>query len=158
MKKKVFVAASITGGRETLPFVKFIVRFLQDRGCEVPSVHNAGDNPVQTFVEKIEDPTATDDNSFRDWDNKWIDEGDLFVAEVSTPSHGVGGEFEHCRLKPQLGLNLTPILCLHLRGRNVSPYLTGISERERDHIWFRPYRNEDDLKDILEEFLSSFGG
>lgn len=154
--KTVFVAASITGGRETLPFVKFITKFLQDRGYDVPSVHNAGDDPIQTFVEKVGNPTATNDNSFRDWDNTWIEECELFIAEVSTPSHGVGGEFEHCRLKPRMGLNRIPMLAVYLGEIEVSPYLTGISEEEKTYIWFRVYRNEEDLAGILSEFLAAF--
>ncbi len=153
-KKSVFVAASLTAGRETLPFVKFIVQFLQDAGYEVPSVHNAGDDPNQTFCDKIQDPAANNDHSFREWDNKWIEEAHLFVAEVTTPSHGVGGEFEHCRIKERLGLNRTPMLCVSLEGRTVSPYITGLSEEEKPWIWFRSYRNTEDLASTLREFLS----
>ena len=40
-RREVFVAASITGGREALPFVKFAVQFLEDKKYRVPSLHNA---------------------------------------------------------------------------------------------------------------------
>lgn len=73
------------------------------------------------------------------------------------PSHGVGGEFEHCRLKPRLGFNRTPMLGLYLERRNISPYLLGISDEEKSYIWFRSYFSNSDLALILDEFLSAFG-
>lgn len=156
-RKSVFVATSLTGGRAMKPYVVYMVKFLQKRGYNVLSTHNAADDPIREFVKKIGDPTATDDHSFREGDNKWIEECNLFIAEVTTPSHGVGGEFEHCRLKPRMGLPTTPMLCVYLKGTTVSPYIKGVSTLESPYIWFQPYRNKRDLNRILTEFLTVFG-
>lgn len=155
-KETVFVAASITGGRAMLRFVKFIVAHIERRGYDVPSRHNAADNPIQAFVEKIGDPTATDPVSFRRWNNLWIEEAKFFVAEVSIPSSGLGAEFEHCILKQRLGLNLTPMLCLYREGKTVSPHLTGIEKWERSYVWFRSYYYTPDLARTIDEFLAAF--
>jgi hypothetical protein len=153
----VFVAASITGGMQTLPVRKFIVKHLQQRGYEVPSIHNAADDPIRAFVEKIGDPTATTPVHFRRWNNRWIEEAKLFVAEASLPSSGLGAEFERCILKQRLGLNLTPMLCLHKAGKTVSPHLIGIELYEERYVWFRPYDTMGDISLILDQFIAAFG-
>ncbi len=153
--KTAFVAASITHGRETLPFVRFIIGLLQYHGYDVPSVHNAADDPVKVFVEKIGDPTATDPASFYEWNNRWIEEADIFVAEMSIPSDGRGAEFERCILKPRLGLSQTPILGVYLEGSRVSPHILGAGQK-KTHIWFRSYREISDLRIALEDFLVAF--
>lgn len=155
-KEMVFVAASITGGRETLPFVKFIVRYIEQHGYKVPSQHNAADDPIQAFIEEVGDPTATTPVHFRRYNNRWIEKARFFVAEVSIPSSGLGAEFEHCILKPGLGLNPTPMLCVYHADRIVSPHLTGIEEWEKNLVWFRPYRDEVDIARVIDEFLAAF--
>ena len=155
--KRAFVAASISGGREMLDTVKYIISIVEEREYEVLSLHNGSDDPVQTFLEKTGDPDATSDNDFRDWDNRWIEAADIFIAEISTPSHGVGAEFEHCRLKPRLRLPLTPILCLYKRGvGRISPMIKGIADDE-SYIWVREYHDFFSLKMILVAFLETFG-
>lgn len=155
-REKVFVAASITGGRERLPFVITIMELLRLQGCKILSPHNGAADPVEIFTKAVGDPAATNDASFYQWNVRWIEEAELFVAEMTTPSHGVGAEFEHCRLKPRLGFNQTPMLCLFSHESKVSPHLTGVSETEKEYIWFRPYRSGTDLAHTITQFLAMF--
>jgi len=156
-EKRAFVGASSDGGEDYRAIVKFIIEFLGERGIEVRSQHNGSLEPVKTFLKMVGDPTRTDDNSFRDTDCKWIEEDDLFIAEASHRSTGLGAEFHHARLKPRLGLPLTPILVVHQPGCYVSPMLKGISKSEEGYIWIRKYANPEELRGILLEFLARFG-
>jgi nucleoside 2-deoxyribosyltransferase len=52
-------------------------------------------------------------------DVAWIRQSDALVAEVSTPSHGVGYEVAFA-----LSLG-KPVLCCYLEGRAVSKMITG---------------------------------
>ena len=45
-------------------------------------------------------------------DLRWLDESDLVVAEVSTPSHGVGYEIAYARYVRRI-----PVIALYRRGR-----------------------------------------
>ncbi|MBI2609678.1 hypothetical protein HYW53_00690 [Candidatus Giovannonibacteria bacterium] len=116
MKKSAFVAAASGQGEEYCAIVSVIIKNLERRGIDVPSRHNGSTDPVKVFLDQVGDPTKNNHNSFRDIDYQWVEEADLFVAEVSFRSVGLGGEFEHCRLKPRLGLPLTPMLALHRPG------------------------------------------
>jgi hypothetical protein len=50
---------------------------------------------------------------------RWLEECDVVVAEVSTPSHGVGYEVA-------VGLSLQkPVLCCYQRGKRISKIITG---------------------------------
>jgi nucleoside 2-deoxyribosyltransferase len=52
-------------------------------------------------------------------DIRWIEECDALIAEVSTPSHGVGYEIAYA-----LGLG-KPVLCCYKRGVPVSKMIVG---------------------------------
>ena len=156
-RKEVFVAASLTRARSTLPYVKFAIKFVRGQGYRVLSEHNGADHPLKTFLEQVGNPETYNHNLFRDTDNTWIKKCGLFIADLTDPSHGVGGEWENCRLKPELGSFLTPMLGISLADTKVSAYVDGIREEEKSFIWFRSYRDEDDLAGILSEFLEKFG-
>ncbi len=159
-RKEVFIAASLTHARTALPYVKFAIKFVREKGYRVLSEHNGSDQPVKTFLEQIGNPQTTDDdfhNLFRDNDNEWTMQCGMFIADLTDPSHGVGGEWENCRLKPELGSFLTPMLGIFPEGTKVSAYIDGIREEEGPFIWFRSYRDESDLAGVLWEFLGEFG-
>jgi nucleoside 2-deoxyribosyltransferase len=52
-------------------------------------------------------------------DTRWITECDMLLAEVSTPSHGVGYEIAYA-----LALG-KQVLCLYHQGRKVSKMILG---------------------------------
>ena len=108
----IYFACSITGGRDDEPVYQQIVAALQSDGHEVPTALLAGSDAIR--LEVIVDPVEVYTR-----DTHWIDGCDLLVAEVSTPSHGVGYEIGYA-----LGLG-KPVLCLHREGLAVSKMITG---------------------------------
>lgn len=108
----IYFACSITGGREDEPIYQKIVAALQADGHEVPTALLAGSDVIE--LEVIADPVDVYTR-----DTNWIEGCDLLVAEVSTPSHGVGYEIGYA-----LGLG-KPVLCLYQEGVPVSKMITG---------------------------------
>ena len=108
----IYFACSITGGRKDEPVYQEIVAALQAEGHEVPTALLAGSDVIE--LEVIVDPVEVYTR-----DTRWIESCDLLVAEVSTPSHGVGYEIGYA-----LGLG-KPVLCLHRQGIPVSKMITG---------------------------------
>ena len=81
---KIYFAGSIRGGRNDKELYFQIIQHLQKYG-EVLTEHVGHIN----LTESGEDLS---DNSIYERDMSWISEADIFVAEVSTPSIGVGYE------------------------------------------------------------------
>ena len=80
---KIFFAASIKGGREHQPTFDFIVRELQKYGTvHAPYV---GDAALSEYGE-----TGLSDTSIVERERAALSDADLVVAEVTTPSLGVG--------------------------------------------------------------------
>lgn len=82
---KIYFAASISGGRQRQPIMQRIVDALKQDGHHVLSEHVANPN-----VRQLEKGISQQEIYSRDM--AWIRECDLMVAEVSTPSLGVGYE------------------------------------------------------------------
>ncbi len=78
-------------------------------------------------------------------DVAWIRACQALVAEVSTPSHGVGYEIA---FSLELG---KPVLCLFQEGRPVSKMITG---NTRPGLRVCAYRDADQAVTIMREFLS----
>lgn len=110
---KVYFACSIIGGRQDEAAYRLIVEAMLDAGHQVPTAANAG-VPGHGGLEPDMDATAVYQR-----DIAWIDACAALVAEVSTPSHGVGYEIAYA-----LGQG-KPVLCLWRKGVNVSKMLTG---------------------------------
>lgn len=110
---KVYFACSITGGRQDEAAYRLIVEAMLAAGHEVPTAANAG-VVGQGSLEPDMDPAAVYAR-----DIAWIDDCAALVAEVSTPSHGVGYEIAYA-----LGQG-KPVLCLWHKGVKVSKMLTG---------------------------------
>jgi 2'-deoxynucleoside 5'-phosphate N-hydrolase len=108
----IYFACSITGGREFEPVYQAIVAGLEADGHVIPTSHLASSEVIG--MEKVVSPQEI---YLRDI--QWINQADLVIAEVSTPSHGVGYEVAHA-----LSIG-KPVLCLYQQGRAVSKMLTG---------------------------------
>jgi nucleoside 2-deoxyribosyltransferase len=108
----IYFACSITGGRTFESAYQEITRYLLKNGHEVPTAHLAGSNVMA--MEKVIDPREVYNR-----DTAWIRACNALIAEVSTPSHGVGYEIgfalEHGK----------PVLCLAQNGISVSKMITG---------------------------------
>ncbi len=80
-------------------------------------------------------------------DVNWIRESDLLIAEVSTPSHGVGYEIGYA-------LDLEkPVLCLFKNGVVVSKMITGNPHRL---LTVMEYKDMSDAEEILHTYLTAF--
>jgi len=97
--KKVYFAGSIRGGRNDSVLYAEIIAILQDLGCEVLTEH-LGDKMLSVSGE-----TGLSKNIY-DRDLNWLKQADVLVAEVTTPSLGVGYEIAKAE---KMG---KPILCL----------------------------------------------
>ncbi len=81
----IYFACSITGGREFEPAYQSITRALLEDGHAVPTAHLAGADVKA--LEAVVSPVEVYER-----DAAWIEACDVLIAEVSTPSHGVGYE------------------------------------------------------------------
>jgi nucleoside 2-deoxyribosyltransferase len=108
----IYFSCSITGGRKDQQAYQAIVTALLEDGHEVPTAILASKD-VMAF-ETIIQPEEV---FLRD--TAWVEDCDAVVAEVSTPSHGVGYEIA-------LALSLgKPVLCCYQSGRRVSKMILG---------------------------------
>jgi len=108
----IYFACSITGGRKDELHYQNIVDCLLDEGHEVPTASLANEEVI--IFEGLVDPEEV---FLRD--TTWIQDCDILIAEVSTPSHGVGYEIGYALY---LG---KPVICLHQVEASVSKMLTG---------------------------------
>ncbi|MEK7526093.1 MAG: hypothetical protein AAB546_01285, partial [Patescibacteria group bacterium] len=91
----------------------------------------------------------------RKQDNEWVDQATHLVAVVNAPSHGVGMEIERAILKPQRGLNETPILCLihETLLDKLSFMVRGVSEDEHPSFHLKTYTNLQEAQNTVHDFL-----
>ena len=138
---KVYFACSISGGRKDEKVYQHLVSILLDCGLDVPTAHIA-----ETGIEIIDGQEDPRDIYQRDVD--WIAESNLLIAEVSTPSHGVGYE---------IGYALTlgkPVLCLYNEAVNVSKMITG---NPHPLLTVQAYRDLQEAEKSLRAYLTSTG-
>jgi 2'-deoxynucleoside 5'-phosphate N-hydrolase len=112
----IYFACSISGGRKDEKVYQYLVSKLLEYGHQVPTAHIA-----ETGIEIVDGQEDPRDIYQRDVD--WIVESDILIAEVSTPSHGVGYEIGYA-----LSLG-KPVLCLYDQAANVSKMITGNPHR-----------------------------
>ena len=136
---KVYFACSISGGRRDEQIYQHLVRTLLRLGADVPTAHIA-----ETGIEIIDGQEDPRDIYQRDVD--WIEESDLLIAEVSTPSHGVGYELGYALF---LG---KPVLCLFSDQAVVSKMITG---NPHPLLALGGYRDLEEADQILESYLSA---
>ena len=135
----IYFACSITGGREFEPIYRVITSALLSDGHEVPTAHLADSN-VKEFEKRVEP------REIYERDTAWIRACEALVAEVSTPSHGVGYELAYA-------LNLgKPVLCVYREGQPISKMLTGNSQAT---ISIKSYRDAEEAIAIIRSFLQS---
>jgi nucleoside 2-deoxyribosyltransferase len=108
---KIYFAASIRGGRSLQTTYQTIVDHLKQSGHEVLSENVA----FETMAEQ-----GISDEAVYAQDTAWLDECDAVVAEVTTPSLGVGYEIGYALHKAH-----KPVLCLCQAGAPLSAMLNG---------------------------------
>lgn len=137
---RIYFAGAISGGRDNLPVYQHIVSRLKLLGHSVPSEHVA-DPRV------LEQEGSAAPRTVYERDVCWIRESDAMIAEVSTPSLGVGYEVA-CAL--QYGKS---VLCLHREGLVISKMITGNTSPQ---LSLFTYRDTTQLDCLLDSFLAAF--
>jgi hypothetical protein len=137
---KVYFACSISGGRKDEKIYQKIVQTLLSLGINVPTAHIA-----ETGVEEIDALEEALDIYHRDV--QWINESDLLIAEVTTPSHGVGYEIGYALNQGM------PVLCIYNQKAVVSKMITG---NPHPLLSVYSYQNWPQAEEILQNYLLGF--
>lgn len=133
----IYFSCSLTGGRKDEAVYTAMVEHLLSKGHTVPTAHLA--HPDVMALEQV-----VDAHEVYRRDIRWIHECDALIAEVSTPSHGVGYEISYAI---SLG---KPVLCCYRRGVRVSKMLLG---NNSEHIRVHPYEDTPSALGLIEDFL-----
>lgn len=132
---KFYFAGAIRGGRDKVETFIKINDLLKKYGI-VLDEHVANPN-----VNKLEQNISLEEIYTRDIN--WIEECDIVVAEVSTPSLGVGYELAYAE-------NLDkPIICLYDENINVSAMIRG-----NKYFNLMKYKDDDELIEELDHHLN----
>jgi hypothetical protein len=133
----IYFACSITGGRDDEAVYQAIVDALLADGHEVPTAHIA--KPEVVSLENVVEP---EDVFTRDVE--WINNSEALIAEVSTPSHGVGYEIAYA-------LSISkPVLCCHQKGVKVSKMITG---NNNPQLTVHSYTDLDEAQRLVRSFI-----
>ncbi len=135
---KIYFCGSIRGGRDLAETYAKIIELLQTHG-RVLTEHIA--DPL--IIQK-EEESQTDDEIYSQ-DISWLRESDFVVAEVTTPSIGVGFEIGYAVRMEK------PILCLYNDGAShkISAMISGCPELKTVH-----YQEVGELINPIEDFIS----
>jgi nucleoside 2-deoxyribosyltransferase len=133
----IYFACSITGGRKYESTYQRITSFLLQAGHVVPTAHLADPQ-----VKDLEEVVKAGDVFKRD--TAWIRACDALIAEVSTPSHGVGYEIAYALTLQK------PVLCLHQEGLSISKMLSG---NPHSMLRVHGYRQAEDIPSIIQSFI-----
>lgn len=133
---KIYFAGSIRGGREDWALYREIISVLGDYGTVL--TEHVGNSDLAVTGEDSED------RYIHDRDLVWLRSCDVLVAEVTTPSLGVGYEIAKAT---EWG---KPVLCLYRTGtgRPLSAMIAG-----SEGVTVREYQSAASVKAIASEFL-----
>ena len=135
---KIYFAGAIRGGREDAAVYLELVELLRAYGTVL--TEHIADGHLTSLGEQ------GDDRAIHDRDLAWLKEADCLVAEVTTPSLGVGFEIGKAT---EWDIR---ILCLFRpgAGRALSALIAG-----SDRVTVREYRSPTDVKEIFEQFFAA---
>lgn len=133
----IYFACSITGGREFESIYQVITKALLADGHEVPTAHLA--DPGVKAREGMVDAAEIFER-----DTAWIRACHAVIAEVSTPSHGVGFEVAY-----SLNLN-KDVLCVYREGQRLSKMLTG---NPHPKLQVKSYNDTQEVVQIIRSYL-----
>jgi hypothetical protein len=133
---KIYFAGSIRGGRDDAALYHEIVKLLRNYG-QVLTEHVA-DTQLGVLAQDI------GDKKIHDRDLAWLRESDYLVAEVTTPSLGVGYEIGKTT---EWG---KPVLCLYrpTAGRSLSAMIAGSS-----NVTLKEYQTPAQLNEIFSDYF-----
>ena len=134
---KVYFSCSLTGGRQDQPTYAALVNHLVAQGHDVLTAHLASAEVMAE--EAVVDPIAVYQR-----DTAWVEDCDAMIAEVSTPSHGVGYEVAYALDRHK------PVLCCYRAETRVSKMILGNTSPQ---ITVKAYRDEAEAVQIVDRFL-----
>lgn len=137
---KIYFAGSIRGGRDDWALYRNIIAVLGKYGTVL--TEHIGNSELEITGEDLAD------REIHDRDLGWLRESDYLVAEVTTPSLGVGFEIAKAT---EWG---KPVLCLFRDqlGRRLSAMIAG-----SDGVQVSAYVDISDLSEIVERFFKTAG-
>lgn len=135
---KIYFAGSIRGGRGDADIYMQIIEHLKQYG-EVMTEH-IGDKNLEVLGEN-----NMNDIHIHNRDLEWILQSDILVAEVSTPSLGVGYEIGRAIE------NNKRVLCLYRSssGKKLSAMIAG-----SPGVTVEEYKTLDEVKNIIDNYFS----
>jgi nucleoside 2-deoxyribosyltransferase len=135
----IYFSCSITGGRKDQAVYEKIVEFLVAKGHQVPTAHLSKASVMED--EKVVGPAEVYQR-----DVNWVNQCDVLVAEVSTPSHGVGYEVALALLQNK------PVFCCYHQGQKVSKMILG---NDMPNLALFEYFTLEELLEELEKYLDN---
>jgi len=134
---KIYFAGSIRGGRDNKEIYLKIINHLKKFGQVI--TENIGDQTLTNSGKNIKS------EQIYERDMNWIREADIFIAEVSTPSLGVGYEIS---IAEKLGKK---ILCLFRQqeGKKLSAMVGG-----NKNLVVKEYNNLEQALQHVEDFFN----
>jgi nucleoside 2-deoxyribosyltransferase len=135
---KIYFSGAVSAGRERQPIYREMVDYLQAHGSEVLSAHVAAADVLAS------ESVLSAEQIFRR-DCEFVEACDGMVAEVTTPSLGVGFEIGEALHRQK------PTLCLCLRGAFLTRMLTGNRDPNLTILYYELPR---EWQAALEEFLA----
>lgn len=135
---KIYFAGSIRGGRDDADLYKQVINHLKLYG-EVLTEH-IGDKNLEVSGED-----TMNDAYIHNRDLEWILQSDIVVAEVTTPSLGVGYEIGRAIE------NKKRVLCMYRSnsGKRLSAMIAG-----SPNVDIEEYKTLDEAKDIIDNHFS----
>lgn len=136
MKKKVYFAGSIRGGRQDADLYKRIIEYIQ-RDHIVLTEH------VGDLSKSRTEGLPNQEVAIYEQDTAWLREADVVIAECTTPSLGVGYELAYAEAR---GI---PVHIFYNKPRaNLSAMLTGDK-----YFQIHPYATEEEIYPVLDIVL-----
>ena len=138
MKKKVYFAGSIRGGRQDAELYNRIISHIQKN--HIVLTEHVGYPSLNTT-----EGLKSRDVAIYEQDTSWLRESDLVIAECTTPSLGVGYELAYAE---NLG---KPVHILYDKSRtNLSAMLTG-----NKNFLTHPYKTEEEIYALIDSIMES---
>ena len=138
MKKTVYLAGSIRGGREDAAVYKRMIDYINKTDIVLTEHIGLGNLSVKTR-------TKEDDVHIYERDTEWIKASDVLIAECTNPSHGVGYELAYAETR-----NIPVHIFYDKSKANVSAMLNG-----NTRFKLYPYEREAEIYPVLDNILGN---
>ena len=136
MKKKIYFAGSIRGGRVDADLYNRIISYIQ-RTDIVLTEHVGGSNLC------LEEQGFARDSKIYNQDTVWLRESDILIGECTCPSLGVGYELAYAE---RFGI---PCHIFYNKTKtHLSAMLTG-----NPYFTIHPYEKEEEIYVVIDEIL-----